>query len=334
MTTFTHQQNALAHHHAYSLFAHLFLEGPTPALLPFILQLEPLADVLPTHLHPQETFDQAAFDEAAATHQHLFGFNLFPYASLFLTSNGLLGGEITEQITRQYQNSGFAPGSHATSPDHIGHELQFLAFLCGAEADAWDDDLPQQAARVQQRQRDFLQGHLLHWLLPFTTAVSAIAPTTLYAPLAELTLGLILQKYEQLCQNQPPLPMADPLPAPPNLLAQEKTGLRHIARYLTTPPYSGIYLSRDQISTLARQLHLPRGFGSREEMLENVLLTAVQYDTLPALLHTLHQTLTDWATAYQNHPTLHPFMAPWLQRIHHTQTMLAEIQRQSPNEQP
>lgn len=324
MMTLTPHEKAQARHHAYTLIGRLFVDGLTPALLPFVQQVGELTAVLPT-----TPFDEATFDEAAAAHQHLFGFNLFPYASIFLASDGLLGGNVTEQVVGQYQRSGFVVDSRATSPDHIGHELQFLAFLSAAEADAWRDGLPQQALRVQQHQRDFLQSHLLHWLLPLVTAVSAIAPATFYVALADLALQLVLEQYEQLCANQLPLAQADPLPQPPDVLAQEKTGLRRIARYLTVPPYSGIYLSRDQISQMARQHDLPRGFGSREEMLENVLVTAVQYDTLPNLLGTLHQTLTDWVTAYQQHAALAPFMAPWLHRIHHTQEMLAEIKAHS-----
>ena len=324
MMTLTSHEKAQARHHAYTLFGRLFLEGITPALLPFVQQVEVLTAVL-----PPTPFDTIAFDEAAVAHQHLFGFNLFPYASIFLASDGLLGGDVTAQVVGQYQRSGFAVDSRAASADHIGHELQFLAFLSAAESDAWRDGLPQQVLRVQQHLRDFLQNHLLYWLPPLVTAVSAIAPATFYAALSDLVLQLVLEQYEQLCANQLPLAQADPLPQPPDLLAQEKTGLRRIARYLTVPPYSGIYLSRDQISQIARQHNLPRGFGSREEMLENVLVTAVQYDTLPALLDTLHQTLADWDTAYRQHAILAPFMAPWLHRIQRTQAMLAEMKAHS-----
>lgn len=323
MMTLTPHEKAQARYHAYSLFGRLFLEGITPTSLPFVQQLAELTAVLPPAV------DETTFDEAAAAHQNLFGFNLFPFASLFLTSDGLLGGDVTEQVVGHYQRGGFAVDSRAASPDHVGHELQYLAFLAAAEADSWRDGLPLQATRAQQHQRDFLQAHLLYWLLPLVTAVSAIAPATFYAALADLTLQLVLEQYEQLCANQLPLAAADPLPQPPDVLAQEKTGLRRIARYLTVPPYSGIYLGRDQISQIARQHNLPRGFGSREEMLENVLVTAVQYEHLPNLLDTLHQTLSDWSAAYQQHATLAPFMTPWLHRIQRTQTMLAEIKAHS-----
>ena len=317
----TNHQIALARHHAYRLFSRLFLEGLTADLWPYVQQIGELTAVLPA------TFDA---DEAAATHQHLFGFNLFPYASIFLASDGLLGGDVSNQASQQYQQAGFAVDTAATSPDHIGHELQFLAYLCAAEADAWRDKLPLIAQRMQQLQVDFLQKHLLYWLIPLATAVSA-QQEPLYSQITELAVQLVHDHATDLAQQQLSIPLSSyALPTPPDILAQEKTGLRRIARYLTIPPYSGLFLSRDHIGRLARQLDLPRGFGSREQLLENLLQTAVQYDLLPQLITLLQQTIKTWQATLQSHSTSFPtHITPWLKRLDNSHNMLQQIEKQA-----
>lgn len=317
----TNQQTALARHHAYTLFGRLFLTGITAVLQPYLRQLPEFAASLP---------DPFAADEAAATYQHLFGFNLFPYASIFLASDGLLGGDISTRVSQLYRQAGFQVDTSASSPEHIGHELQFLAFLCGAEADAWRDGLPLVAARMQQLQGDFLQTHLLYWLFGLKTAVSA-QNTPFYSQLAALTTELVSDHATASEQQQLAIPLGTfALPTPPDVLAQEKTGLRRIARYLTTPPYSGLFLSRDHIGRLARQLDLPRGFGSREQMLENLLQTAVQYDLLPTALTLLDQTCQTWQEQLHPHAETFPtHITPWLQRLQNTQTMLGKIAQEA-----
>lgn len=312
------QQISLARHHAYRLFSQLFLKGLTADLWTYMQQIDSLSAVLPPIFDP---------DEAAAAHQHLLGFNLFPYASIFLASDGLLGGDIASDVARHYQQANFAVDTDATAPDHIGHELQFLAYLCQLEAQAWEKGNKPIVAQSQQRQHSFLQTHLLYWLFPFTMAVFA-QQDALYAEVMRLlTTELIHEHALSLEKQLSTIPIGTlALPSPPNILDQEKTGLRRIARYLTTPPYSGIFFSRDDIGALARQLDLPRGFGSREQMLENLLQTAVQYDLLSDLLNLLHSTLQHW------HDTLHPYSAkfpnqitPWLQRLQTSQKMLQQI---------
>ena len=114
--------------HTYELLSRLYLEGITGETLPYVEAIPELAAKL------SEEFDP---DEAAADYQHLFGFNIFPYQSIFLDPAVLLGGQVTDDVTRSYRAAGFILDSMAESADHIGHELQFMAVLCTAESEAW-----------------------------------------------------------------------------------------------------------------------------------------------------------------------------------------------------
>ena len=104
-------------------------------------------------------------------------------------------------------------------------------------------------------------------------------------------------------------------------------------RHLITPAFSGIYLSRYTIGQLARQLELPRGFGNREQMLLNLLRTAVQYESLLQLLNLLQETAVKWQTNYQNlitnYPKSEPFLTPWQNRTQNSQHLLTQIIHQA-----
>ena len=309
---------ALARHHTYALFGRLYLEGVTAVTLPTLQSIPELAGTLPN------TFDA---DEAAAEHQSLFGFNVFPYESIFLDETGLLGGAATDAALESYRQAGFPFGDNSASADHIGHELALLAHLCGAEAEALEDNLPLVTERMRGLQRDFLQSHLVRWLPPFVLAVKR-QERPFYTALAALTLEFANDHGGAFRET----PLEAPLPKPPNLLDNDKTSLKDIAEFLTTPPHSGIFLSRDDVGRLARQMDLPRGFGDRTQMLTNLMRTAAQYDTLPALLEAIRQHVVAWNNDYDqialDYPTLIPFITPWQTRLQAAQQILHCIQEQ------
>ena len=310
---------ALARHLTYELLGQLYLEGITAVTLPTIQNIPTLSETITI---PFNT------DEAAARHQTLFGFNIFPYESIFLDGSGLLGGVVTDSVLHSYQEAGFRVDANSTSPDHIGNELALLAHLCGAEADAWEDNLASTAERIRNLARDFLQKHLLRWLIPFVVAVKR-QKRPFYTALAQLTLDFVRDHFQEL---SPPLQLNNFLPVPPSLLNNEKTGLKEIANYLITPPYSGFFLSRDDIAQLARTQDIPRGFGDRTQMLTNLLRGAAQFDTLPGLFDEIRAFTIGWQETYaasaDTMPALAPIVAIWQERISQTSQTLTQIEQQ------
>lgn len=65
----------------------------------------------------------------------------------------------------EYEAAGLsiAPGG-LRIPDHLGVELQFMAYLCRREAEAWQNGDALQAQEWRLRQERFVQEHLLSWL--------------------------------------------------------------------------------------------------------------------------------------------------------------------------
>jgi TorA maturation chaperone TorD len=317
-----HEQ-ALARSRAYALLARLFRDGLTADLLPAVAAVPALTDALP------RAFDA---DEAAADHYQLLHLDVPPCAGLFLDAPPVLGGPAARAAQHHYRQAGLAPETGPESPDHLGRELAFLAFLTGAEADALEDGLPAEAARLQPLQRRFLGSHLLWWLPAVEQALAQGPP--FYQRLARLTRDLALDHLAALGHAPESRP---PEPAPPDLpplLDQPGTGLHEIAAYLTTPAWSGLYLGRTDAARLGRGLDLPRGFGGRTRMLTNLLHAAVTYDRLGPLLDDLLACVETWAAAYHalaaEAPALPAIARHWLDRLARTKALLLRLREAAP----
>lgn len=77
---------------------------------------------------------------------------------------GRLPGEATGQVEALMSKEGFVDvAPEASSPDHLGAELRFMAFLCRAETDAWQRGDDRAGADSLQRQQAFMNEHLLRW---------------------------------------------------------------------------------------------------------------------------------------------------------------------------
>ena len=319
--TLSPAENALALSHTYTLFSQLYLHGLTPESRDWVQGIAELSEVLASHPETDR--------EAAAIHQALLGLNIFPYESVFLDDTGMFGGQLTDQVVYAYSQLGYRPDPASTSPDQLGEELGLLAFLCGAEADALEDNLPAIAQRLRHAQLDFMRNHLLRWLFPCLQAIGT-QDQPFYTALAELTADFVHAHYGTLTAATNLSAVPYKLPEPPPLLDDDQTELKDIADYLMMPAYAGLFLSRNAIGQIGRSQRLPRGFGNRAQMLVNMMRSAIQYEGLPDLVDQLSQLCQRWDDAYQNYqetmPEFVPFIHPWRERIQQTIQILTQIQ--------
>jgi len=284
-----------------------------------------LADVVP------DPFDA---DAAAADHYDLFGLNVFPYASFFLDASGRLGGPVTDLVRHQLQRVHLAPENEVEGADHLGHELAYLALLAGAEADARADDNRAEVERMQHLQRQFLDRHLLWWLPPFVRA-TAQHGHPFYTALAELMWELVIDHRAALGGSPAGALTPEPDDLPNDLLDDESTGLKDIARFIMTPVWSGIVLSRDDVARLGRAERLPRGFGDRTQMLTNLLRSASEYDGLDAVLEQLGRQIGAWRGHYRSVAAdgnpLRAVAAFWQARLDTTEAVIGRIRAAAPS---
>ena len=73
---------------------------------------------------------EGAIDSSA--YMDLFGFQLYPYASVYLGSEGMLGGEARDRIAGFWRAIGEPPPSE---PDHLAVLLALYARLCELAAE-------------------------------------------------------------------------------------------------------------------------------------------------------------------------------------------------------
>lgn len=301
------QQSALAYARAYHLFSQVFRYG--------------LNDELATILGVD-----SGDSHYGAEHYQLFIHNVFPYAAIFLGEEGLLGGTITENVSAFYHRIGFQPTSD-DSPDHLSTELDAMAYLSYAELDAVEDQLPHQVQRLRQFQRRFLDDYLLRWLPAFVIAVEQQSPNT-YTALVRHAFELVCRHRLQLGDDLMASDSYFVLPEIPNLLADDKTSLRDIARFLLTPAYTGFFLSVDDIRRIGATYRVPHGFGKRQQILTNLLRTASMYEVFPTIIGDFEQLSERWQAQFSAMTVLpENIQTVWLERLAVTGTMLTKIEQ-------
>ena len=210
----------------------------------------------------------------------------------------MIGGVVAASVATAYQQAGLIVDSgNVENPDHVGSEMTFLGQLCQTEAEAWEGELRSEATRLRGIQRQFLDEHLLRWLLLLKQALHQQG-NHFYGALAELAWGMVMNHREDLATDSSNELLDLKLPPPPQSIHQDEAGVREIAEYLLTPAISGFYLSRDDIGRLARAHRLPRGFGSRQDMLTNLLRAAASYGRFELLLLDLDALMGAWHDVY------------------------------------
>lgn len=309
---------ATARFRAYRLFGRLYREGLTSETYKEARGIPDLAGSIP---------DSIDFDEAAASHQQIFGFNVFPYASVYLDIPVRLGGDVTQVVEQLYRQDHFFPDLSSESADHISCEMDYLAHLSRLEAGTGEQWAEQDRMRIHRRMRSFLRGHLLWWLPVYVLAVKR-QEERFYENLASLTLDLVFDHWHSI--NEAGKSDSYTLPEVTSILDDEKTGLREIAAYLTTPAWSGIYLSRREINRIARSENVPHGFGDRQTILTNLFRSSAEYDRIGSVIESLRVFVEEWKSEFEElfHKDLRgldEIRGAWLGRLEKTSMTLQKI---------
>ena len=333
----------LARSRTYTFLSQLYLVGPIPELYSHINAVPELAHTLVAQGDDPISLQTVDQETLAADHYHIFGLNVLPFESSFFEPNFVLGGTVTESVLADYQKAGFHPDTKSENADHIGWELRFLGALCKEQAAAEEARKGGAADQIAAEQVEFIEAHLLRWLPGLVMAVHQLK-MPFYSSLADLTLDIVIDHYQELAKRSSSLHSSKildfGLPDLPDILAEEKTGLKDIARFLITPAYSGTYLSREIIERTAKDQNLPRGFGDRATMLTNLFRNAAEYDQLPSVLDDLTQIFDQWMSFYQRLPErgqdinlLTPFATPWQARTQNSQKILDQLYSSASNYQ-
>jgi len=192
---------------------------------------------------------------SADEHMAVLGFQLPPYASIYLGAEGMLGGEARDRIAGFWRALG---GQPPREPDH-------LSVLCGALADLTD---PRRAADAPLRiaRAALYAEHLASWMPPYLAAVRRIG-SPFYAAWAS-TLDAVLTAEAEVLGPPPGLPLALRAAPPP---AGPPADLDALLGAVLAPVQLGAVLARDDLVRCAAALGLGLRAGERRFALRALL---------------------------------------------------------------
>jgi len=107
-----------------------------------------------------------------------------PYGSVYLEDSKRLMGDSTLYVQKMYQEAGLSLEAHE-APDHIALELEFMHFLCFAEAEAAASANNEQVHSLAGKQTKFFRKFLASWVPEFCIAIRNGTNNDFYAALAD-----------------------------------------------------------------------------------------------------------------------------------------------------
>ncbi|MCA1613703.1 MAG: molecular chaperone TorD family protein [Acidobacteria bacterium] len=196
----------------------------------------------------------------ADEHTQIFVFQLYPYASVYLGAEGMLGGEARDRVAGFWRALGQAPPAEA---DHVSVMLALYARLCELEAAAQD---ARRRESWRAARRAFLWEHLLSWLPAYLDKLSEIAPG-FYRGWSEL-LSAALGEEAAAAGRQEEL--SAHLRAAPALADPRREGFEKFLESLLAPVRCGMIVTRSDLAHAARALGLGARAGERRFALRSM----------------------------------------------------------------
>jgi TorA maturation chaperone TorD len=206
-------------------------------------------------------------DEVAAAHHRAFEWSVFPHQGVFLDLGGWADGTSSESLRSLFSVVGYSSRTELPA-DHLSNILGALALAVEGGVDE---------VSLAELESSLLDRHLLRWLPLFVAAVRRLRvpfPAAMVGQLEDLVL------YHRELLELPVDASELEGSVQVDLLEDPDTGLAEIASHLLSPPQTGIFLSREDILSVARESGCFCGFGDRQTMLLNALRTAVQHDRI------------------------------------------------------
>lgn len=185
----------------------------------------------------------------------LFVHQLPPYASIYLDTEGKIGGEARSRI------AGFWRAMRLTPPPEPDHLASLLGLWASITEEAARERDPQRRSLLEHAGVTLAWEHLASWLTPYLTRVSELSKT--FAPWADLVAAVIADTLE----GAPTLDMPVHLAVEP----RDLEGADDLVSYLLTPIRSGLVLTRADLKRAAGDLGLGTRIGERAFDLESLL---------------------------------------------------------------
>jgi TorA maturation chaperone TorD len=131
-----------------------------------------------------------------------------PYGSVYLDSGRTMMGASTLDVKSRYCEAGLNTATNfKEAPDHIAAELEFMYYLIFKEIKAFSNSDIETAIGCIQKQRSFLEDHMMRWVPEFAGNISEHAETSFYQNLAKATETFLKENYKLVCSALDSVPM-------------------------------------------------------------------------------------------------------------------------------
>ena len=247
----------------------------------------------------------------ASEYTELFIFQLYPYASVYLGAEGMLGGEARDRIAGFWRALGQAPPLEA---DHLALMLALYAHLVELEEGESD---PVRRAGWHGARKAFLWEHLLSWLPVYLSKLETIA-TPFYRKWGELLLKALREEAEALGGQES---LSLHWREAPGLVDPRSDKTEEFLKSLLCPVRSGMILVRSDFGRAARELGLGLRMGERL-----FILKALFGQDAPGTLAWLEREASFWIKRHRlQEEAFGKVVSVWAEKAAATVALLEEL---------
>jgi len=197
---------------------------------------------------------------AGDAYAQLFAFQLYPYASVHLGPEGMMGGEAADRVAGFWRAVGHVPPSE---PDHLSALLGLYATLLAGERSVEGA----QRSLVARSRSALLHEHVTPWVFSFLDRVKALGGE-FYAAWADLLSEVLWNELERA-------PSVEMLPLhlreAPGLPDPREHGGPAFLDGLLAPVRTGMILARADLARMGHALELGVRMGERRYVMEHLL---------------------------------------------------------------
>jgi len=192
------------------------------------------------------------------SYANVFLLQLYPYSSVYVGGEGMLGGEARERVAGAWTALGRTPPAE---PDHLGALLGLYAAL--AEHAETESD-PAERALWGAAASGFLWEHLLSWAMPYLRRFEGIGSQA-YEAWARLLADTLREEGRR---HGPPASLPLHLRCAPELEDPRSSGSDAFLSGLLAPVRSGMVVTRADLALGAAEIGLGLRLGERRFALE------------------------------------------------------------------
>jgi TorA maturation chaperone TorD len=248
----------------------------------------------------------------AEEYTEVFVFQLYPYASVYLGTEGMMGGEARDRVAGFWRALGETPPGE---PDHLSVMLALYARLVEMEENESDEA---RRASWHGARKAFLWEHLLSWLPFYLDKLETVAASPFYRRWGEILTAALLDEAKAIGeQEQLSLHLRDA----PALIDPRRGEVGEFLQSLMAPVRSGMILVRSDLTRAAREIGLGLRLGERK-----FILKALLSQDAAGVLDWLAQEASRWAERHRLYRgTLGEVARAWEERAAMSANLLREL---------